>query len=63
MKMSNSTLEKVIKDHKILIEKVTNLYFEYDRLSTSGQKTLDDIAKLTGVPKEVQNYYGAYNDR
>ena len=65
MTISDSTLEKVIKDHKILIEKVTDLYFEYDRMSTSGQKTLDDIAKLTGVPteEEVKKMLEDNNDR
>lgn len=37
---------------EILQSKVTDLYFDFDRLSTSGQETLDSIAKLLDVPTE-----------
>jgi len=41
---------------KKMISKVEDLYWEYDRMSSSGQKSLDELAKLTGVPtaKELQ---------
>tara|TARA_E500000318_G_scaffold51464_1_gene48160 strand:+ start:762 stop:950 length:189 start_codon:yes stop_codon:yes gene_type:complete len=29
---------------------VNDMYWEYDRMSSSGQETLDRIAKLCGVP-------------
>ena len=29
---------------------VNDMYWEYDRMSSSGQETLDKIAKLCGVP-------------
>jgi len=45
---------------KKLKELVDDMFWEYDRLSSSGQKTLDKIAKLIGVPtndemKEKEN--------
>ena len=36
---------------KELRELVDDMYFEYDRMSSSGQETLDKIADLVGVPK------------
>ena len=40
------------------VEKLQNLvedmYWEYDRISSSGQKPLDKIAKLLGVPTEEE---------
>ena len=42
---------KIIDEKKInLTEKyVTDLYWEYDRMSSSGQETLDKLAKLYGI--------------
>ena len=34
--------------------KVTDLYWEYDRMSSSGQKTLEELATLVGVPTEKE---------
>ena len=34
-----------------LQELVTEMYWDFDRLSTSGQNTLEKIAKLVGVTK------------
>ena len=39
---------------EILQSKVTDLYFDFDRLSTSGQETLDSIAKLLDVVTEKE---------
>ena len=33
---------------------VTDLYWEYDRISHSGQQTLDQLAKMVGVKTEEQ---------
>ena len=33
---------------------VEDMYCEYDRVSSSGQKTLDKIAKLVGVKTEAE---------
>jgi predicted HTH domain antitoxin len=41
---------KLINEKKNLTEKyVVDLYWEYDRMSSSGQDTLDKLAKLYGV--------------
>ena len=43
------------------VEKLQNLvedmYWEYDRMSSSGQETLDKMAKLLGLPTfdDVEN--------
>ena len=37
-----------------LRELVTDMYWEFDRLSSSGQLTLEKIAKLIGVPTEEE---------
>tara|TARA_R100001377_G_C3183781_1_gene107710 strand:+ start:1044 stop:1229 length:186 start_codon:yes stop_codon:yes gene_type:complete len=39
---------------QLRIEKcVIDLYWEYDRMSSSGQATLDRLAKMVGVPTEA----------
>ena len=38
----------------ILREIVTDLYWEYDRMSSSGQETLDVLAKLVGVQTQEE---------
>jgi len=41
---------KLIDEKKNLTQKyVSDLYWEYDRMSSSGQFTLDSLAKLYGV--------------
>ena len=35
-----------------LYELINDLYFDYDRMSSSGQKTLDEIAELI---KEIED--------
>ena len=37
-------------DTETLKNLVDDLYWEFDRMSSSGQKTLDEIAKIVGVP-------------
>tara|TARA_B100001057_G_scaffold485273_1_gene564733 strand:+ start:579 stop:731 length:153 start_codon:yes stop_codon:yes gene_type:complete len=39
---------------KELRELVDDMYWEYDRMSSSGQETLDKIADLVGVPTESE---------
>ena len=39
---------------EILQSKVIDLYWDFDRLSTSGQETLESIAELLDVPTEKQ---------
>lgn len=35
---------------KAIQDNVLDLFWEYDRMSSCGQKSLDALAKLTGVP-------------
>ena len=37
-------------DIETLKNLVDDLYWEFDRMSSSGQKTLDEISKIVGVP-------------
>ena len=46
--------KRVQFENKMLRELVTDLFWEYDRMSSSGQKTLDNLAKLIGVPTEAE---------
>ena len=39
---------------EILQSKVTDLYWDFDKLSTSSQETLESIAKLLDVPTEEE---------
>ena len=39
---------------KELRELVDDMYWEYDRMSSSGQETLDKIADLLGIPTESE---------
>ena len=46
--MNKEELEKVVASL------VVEMYWDFDRLSTSGQNTLEKIAKLVGVPTEEE---------
>ena len=43
-----------IKNNAKLMELVTDLYWEFDRMSSSGQETLEKLATLVGVPTEEE---------
>ena len=43
-----------IKNNAKLMELVTDLYWEFDRMSSSGKKTLEELATLVGVPTEAE---------
>ena len=46
---------KLIDEKKNLTEKyVTDLYWEYDRMSSSGQETLDKLASWVGIETDAQ---------
>jgi hypothetical protein len=47
---------------KELRELVDDMYWEYDRMSSSGKETLDKIAKLVGVPTESEMNEETAND-
>lgn len=40
------------KNNTKLIKLVTDLYWEFDRMSSCGQETLEKLATLVGVPTE-----------
>ena len=42
--------KRVQFENKMLRELVTDLFWEYDRMSSSGQDTLDQLAKKFKVP-------------
>ena len=44
-----SRLGELIKIKKILPDLVNDLGWEFERMSSSGQKTLNKIAKIVGV--------------
>ena len=46
---------KLIDEKKNLTQKyVSDLYWEYDRMSSSGQETLDKLATLYGIETDAQ---------
>lgn len=45
MEFNSSEIEK-------LYELVADLFWDYDRMSSSGQKTLDKIGDLLKIPKD-----------
>ena len=46
---------KLIDEKKNLAQKyVSDLYWEYDRMSSSGQETLDKLASWVGVETDAQ---------
>ena len=47
---------------KELKELVDDLYWDYDRMSSSGQKTLDKIADILGLPTESEMNEEIAND-
>jgi len=51
---TNKSQKRIQFENKMLNILVTDLYWEYDRMSSSGQKTLDNLAKLIGVPTEEE---------
>ena len=43
-----------MKKNEKIQKLVTDLYWDFDRLSTSGQETLEKLAKMVGVPTEEE---------
>ena len=52
--------DKVLKQKKDehrenkMIEAVADLFWEYDRMSSSGKETLDNLAILVGIPTQEE---------
>ena len=47
-----------MKNKQKLINLVNDLYWDYDRMSSSGQETLDKISDLLGIKEETENKEG-----
>ena len=43
-----------MKNNKKIQKLVTDLYWDFDRLTSSGQETLEELATLVGVPTEEE---------
>ena len=43
-----------MKNNKKIQKLVTDLYWDFDRLTSSGQETLEKLATLVGVPTEEE---------
>tara|TARA_B100001778_G_C18357596_1_gene524875 strand:- start:202 stop:378 length:177 start_codon:yes stop_codon:yes gene_type:complete len=43
-----------IKNNEKLMQLVVDLYWDFERLSTSGQESLEKLAKMVGVPTEEE---------
>ena len=43
-----------MKKNEKIQKLVTDLYWDFDRLTSSGQKTLEKLATLVGVPTEEE---------
>jgi len=57
MKRSEQAIDDAIYNNNRMMaiqDNVTDLYWEYDRMSSSGQKTLEELATLVGVPTEKE---------
>jgi len=52
-----------LEDLKKIKLKIQDLYWEYDRMSSCGQKSLDALAKLTGEPtdRDIQKRLKQYH--
>ena len=43
-----------MKKNEKIQKLVTDLYWDFDRMSSSGQETLEELATLVGVPTEAE---------
>ena len=57
----NKNFRKLVR---YTIEDIDDLFWDYDRMSTSGQETLDRVAKMYNMryDRETQNLYGGDHD-
>ena len=56
-------LKELMKLKNELPKLIVDLYWEYDRMTSSGQKSLDKLARLNGVPteREIQKTLKQYH--
>jgi len=56
-KKQETQISKRLEELTVLKEKlpelVNDLFWDYQRMSSSGQETLDKIADVIGIPKET----------
>jgi len=52
--INNKEREEIMKKIEEMQELVNDLFWEYQRMSSSGKKTLDKIAVLVGVPTDAE---------
>ena len=62
-KFMNKLIEENKNFRKLVrytIEDIDDLFWEYDRMSTSGQETLDRVSKMYNMryDRKTQNLYG-----
>ena len=53
--MFTAQIELIKEKRKLSWQYISDLYWDYDRLSSSGQETLDKLGKLFGVATEEEN--------
>ena len=59
--MFDAQIKLINEKRRLSWKYISDLYWDYDRLSSSGQETLDKLAKLYGVPTE-EEVKGEVND-
>jgi len=52
--MFDEQIKLISEKRKLSWKYISDLYWDYDRLSSSGQETLDRLAKLHGVANEEE---------
>jgi len=54
MTLQKSVLQEYELELELVKRHVLDLYWEYDRMSSAGQKSLNKLAKLVEVPTEME---------
>lgn len=54
MTLQKSVLQEYELELGLVKRHVLDLYWEYDRMSSAGQKSLNKLAKLVEVPTEME---------
>ena len=54
MTLQKSVLQEYELELELVKRHVLDLYWEYDRMSLAGQKSLNKLAKLVEVPTEME---------
>jgi hypothetical protein len=54
MTLQKSVLQEYDRELELVQKHVLDLFWEYDRMSSAGQKSLNKLAKLVEVPTEME---------